>query len=585
MCDEYSHRNCLKKGIAIGVPCLFFATVWVFFQWVYPYHLFFKEQLTLFVMQRSYVLSYLAKPAFLTQALGDFITQFYILSGGGATVVVLTCLLLWVGIRSTFKRIGFRTPGVWALLPVLAECVLTCYIEYPLAMTLGAVVSVWTFVVLSSCRNLPARLGLMALALVLLYPLVGAPFFIFACLAVFYAYQTTKTFRAPLLLVVLGLGTPWAWGLLFHLTPYQAYFYPIVEGYMMRHHFLYLITEGTLVCLLLVSVWKQQWVRFTVGCILAAALVIVGATKTYQPKEELLLDLATNAYFNRWERVLEKSAANPHKLYMVSYYHNLALSREKRLPYELLNYYQPAYHGLLLQIDENVGYLPILFSTDALQLCGDMAQAQHSALLGITFTPHQRSSRMARKLAEIALINEDNLAADKYLWLLEHTLFHKKWARTVQQQRLEGKTTSLPFAFFTTPLRTEQDILFSPNQWYKSLRNLLQSNPQNQIAVDYLLCFHLLNKDLAAFKQDYDTYYWNIFGQTPPRLYQEALLMCLSEQEDPMTQMRQYGILPAVYEDCNRYLDLYQKAQGNGRPLEPNYGKTYWFYYYYAQIK
>ena len=36
---------------------------------------------------------------------------------------------------------------------------------------------------------------------------------------------------------------------------------------------------------------------------------------------------------------------------------------------------------------------------------------------------------------------------------------------------------------------------------------LAESNPNNKIAIDYMLCSDLLLKDMETFKRDYDTYY------------------------------------------------------------------------------
>ena len=105
------------------------------------------------------------------------------------------------------------------------------------------------------------------------------------------------------------------------------------------------------------------------------------------------------------------------------------------------------------------------------------------------------------------------------------------------------------------------------------------------MAADYLLCFHLLNKDLQLFKKDYDRYYYPAFGSFPSRLYQEALIACMNEKENPQEQLKHYRISAKVYQDCLQYLSIYEDAKGDGRAVEKLFGKTYWFYYYYAQLK
>jgi hypothetical protein len=84
-----------KKEVLIkaGSVMMFAILCIAFFQFFYPYHLFIKEQLQLFLFTSEYFISYLSKPASLASYLGDFFTQFF------------------------YLRCGQRSDGVWQ--PVL----------------------------------------------------------------------------------------------------------------------------------------------------------------------------------------------------------------------------------------------------------------------------------------------------------------------------------------------------------------------------------------------------------------------------------------------------------------------------------
>ena len=353
---------------------------------------------------------------------------------------------------------------------------------------------------------------------------------------------------------------------------------------MLRQPFVFLLTEGFLLLSLLpVFIFRQckQWIAlFTV-----LTLGTITITKAYNASEEKTLAFSSEAYFGHWGKVIRLNKDNSYPTYLSAYYTNLAYARQNKLCDELMLHYQPAFHGLLLQINESTGYIYAMASPDALMECGDMAQAQHSAMLAMTFTPHQRSSRMVRKLAEIAIINEDYSVAQKYLRMLSHTSLHRSWARERLELIKSGQCDSIPYWAHKRRMLPQQDTLFSANQWRTSLVNLIESNPQNKMAADYLLCFHLLNKDLQLFKKDYDRYYYPTFGSLPSRLYQEALIACMNEKENPQEQLKHYRISAKVYKDCLQYLSIYEDAKGDGRALEKLFGKTYWFYYYYAQLK
>lgn len=192
---------------------------------------------------------------------------------------------------------------------------------------------------------------------------------------------------------------------------------------------------------------------------------------------------------------------------------------------------------------------------------------------------------MMRKLVEIAIVNEDYAVARKYLRMLSHTSLHQEWAKKRLEIINAGQGDSISLWTEKRRMLPQQDTLFFANQWRTSLANLIESNPRNKIAADYLLCFHLLNKDLKLFKEDYNRYYYPTFGTHPPRLYQEALMACMNEQENPQEQLEHYHISSQVYKDCLKYLSIYEATQGDGRALEKQFRKTYWFYYYYAQLK
>jgi len=89
-----------------GLVALFAIACIVFFLFYYPYHLFFKEQMQLFLFTSDYSLSYLYKPAALSCYLGDFFTQFFYLRGGGPVVISLTLCLEWLLISYVLKKTG-----------------------------------------------------------------------------------------------------------------------------------------------------------------------------------------------------------------------------------------------------------------------------------------------------------------------------------------------------------------------------------------------------------------------------------------------------------------------------------------------
>lgn len=509
-----------KRQIALAGAA--FIVLWTVLQILCPYHLAFKEQADYFLLDRTFVLSFLMKPAFLSELAGGWLTQFYMLVGFAPVMQTLLCALLWAGMSVFLKREGVSSPYLAALVPALLEGALSCLFEYPVSMTIGAVVSAWAAV---ACQSFKGRLQrpLELLMLLLGYPLIGSPVFL---LLVLLLYKNRRSPGHVLLLAVSLIAEIFLFRNIYRLTSAQAFVYPVVPGYYFgRAALIFYVEAGTLLAAL-AAMSSDKWLRRFLR-IICGLMVVLAFCLTVRPKEEWDIKISSLAYYGKWDKVSEMGKTNPYKSVTGSYFYNVSSSREGTLPEDILEVYQPLWKGLFLAINENSGYRRVFDSVEALMVCGDFAQAQHSALLGMTFTPRQRSSRMLRRLCEIAMANGD--------------------------------------------------ILFSANDWFASLRNLAEGN---DAALDRLLCLDLLVKDIASFRKDYDTYYKPKHASAPA-LYQQALMMTFDENVSPSEQLSEYAISSDVSEMCLEF--ILRREAGEVLTPDSSFGKTYWYYYYFAQ--
>lgn len=274
-----------------------------------------------------------------------------------------------------------------------------------------------------------------------------------------------------------------------------------------------------------------------------------------------------NACNGKWDRVAQMGLRNPHESLITAYCYNIALARDASLPDGLLKAYQPTYHGLFIPVKAGVECFKLMASTDALYLAGDYAQAQHSAMLGMTFSPRQRSAEMVRALTDIAFANGDYETARRYLGILSRTSMYRRWARE-GLRLLDTESDKLVVK------NDCKDILVQHNDYRTSLANIAATASDGRTAADYLLCLDLLNKDLDNFRKDYDRLYKDRYDLAgTPVLYQEALLMTFDEDTPPARQLTDYGISRTVLDGVADFL--------SGK--EELFRKSYWFYYKYAQ--
>ena len=551
---------------------------WCWFAFGVPYTLYTKEQLVLFVADWAAVAEYLGRPAILSSIVGDYLTQFYLIIGGAATILTLFMLLLWWGTRTALKRFGAGalSATAWALLPVAAEVALNCYVEYPLSMTIAAVVAVWSFVAWTKMREGASKYIIAALSIVALYWLVGAHTAIFVLGCVAWAWKEGRRVWSVVMPAV-ATGAVALWGELLYLPLSQSFCYPLIENYMLQHCSVFLITEAAFV-VALVGARGRAWL----GALVTTLMAVAGVAMITDRTQEYWLGMSCEAYFNRFDRVLERAEANwEYQSYVASYYTNLALAQRNELGEHLTEYYQPSTYGLMLDVDEGAGYCYAIAAADATAAIGDMAEAQRATLLAMTFTPQQRSSRVAKKIVEIAMVVGDRELAEKFLWQLERTAMHKTWAA----KRREVLATGSAALDVERAKLVSGDGFVGANDWYPALYALVEANGANRMAVEYLLSMHLLRKDRERFVADYERYFYPYWGAMPPKIYQQALMMAFENESELVAAINRYHISPEVQRECIEYSRIYVAEQGSGEALQERFGRTYWFYCNYAQMK
>lgn len=579
----FTHRKDISfMLVAVG---LFVVISFCFFQFLYPYHLFHKEQITLFLYTYGYFLSYLDKPAWLACYLGDFFTQFFYLRGGGALVLTAVLLVEWGVISRTLTRLRVgNTAMLFALFPVLIEWILYCRLGHTVADTFSAIIALGFFLGYTRISNKSLAIGAAFLMLPLIYTLAGGRLYLFVALIALYdSGRGRRAWIYWLLLTATAAALPFILRPFYLLTYEQAHLYPYRES--VDYLSPMIIPFGVL----LLQIRWFRLLRLNIRTVAATGLLMllllaVGIYNQANFERERILALSSELYFGNWHRVYQLVESNKLNNPMATYFCNIALSQKNELPDKLLTHYQPATRGLFLPVNQSASALSIFFSNEVFFHLGDMNLAQHSAMLAMIFSPQCRSSRMVKRLAEINLINGDSAAARKYLRMLDATLFHRQWSASREAMLTAKEPNAYPWLQTKRAQIATRDTLRTSNNYVASLNLLVESNPENRVALDYLLCYHLLNKDIRSFRTTFDTYCKDK-PMRLPRLYGEALLVCLASEKASPEEMQSYNIPGDVIADFMEYTRLYEANNGLAAPLSNRYASGYWFYFHFAKMK
>ena len=595
--------------LKLSVVLLPVIACFLYFRYVVPYHTVLKEQLLLFVYSSVYFWSYFSKPAVLACLGGDFLTQFLFFKTGGAVVITLLLAVEWWLIFLILKRFFVETRHVaslplWSLLPVMVEWIAWPHHLFSVTLSVSFILALSAFLIttpspsllrkrdeqctLQQCKGaLPLLKGGEWSFLILipaLYVLAGASVFLFLLLVVLYDIHCgRKRFVYRTIISGLAIAFPVFMRHSYLLSLRQAYLYPfpgIRQG----------LSLVALVLAILVAIlgnctvntakrrnarsadkWRvQQWLPLLGGGIGAVLLLMTGLVKTTDRKQEHLFGIIIEAYNKNWDKVLDIAESAELQQPVATCFINLALSQKDLLGERLMDFYQPFSAGLILPSTPDASWFAAFVASDAYYHIGDMDMAQHAAMIGMICTLHQRSARSVERLAEINMALGDMPAAAKYIRILESTLFH----RTRSKSGIFNSDQRKAVVFREDVIRKASDIK-------PSLELLVKSDPDHLQAVNYLLCFYLLNKDISAFFKAYTEYCKGKYHPVP-KVYAEALLIYFAGSNSTMKEVNDYGIHPEIIKSFGEYTRLYEASDGILLPMQEKFPNTYWLYFHFA---
>lgn len=277
-------------------------------------------------------------------------------------------------------------------------------------------------------------------------------------------------------------------------------------------------------------------------------------------------------YFGNYDRVVDIVRSSDGWNNQMLFFYNLVMAQRGELADHLLDF-TPNYLGTFEKIGPETPRLTIINQNELYWLLGDMTFTERAAMMTNVFAPDNRNVRMMRRLAECNLVSGDSLAAEKYLRILDKTLVYQPWAQRLRQHGREIYAQKMR-------LVNRRDTITITDNAHFLMMQLLDAHPDNQPALDYILCSTLLLKDIENFKRDYDRY---CLGDSPgpdrdallhrihtTKLYQEALCIWLAGSQAPQEEWQRY----IHREDVMKQFVEYNRERGN-----PRFCGTYWYYF------
>lgn len=312
------------------------------------------------------------------------------------------------------------------------------------------------------------------------------------------------------------------------------------------------------------------------------------------------LAVTNEYYFGNHSQIIKMVESEKEPTKRMMFYYNLVQAKRGTLPDNLLRFKHNEL-GTFTHVGPATPLLTINDMNELYWLLGDMTYTERAAMMMNVFSKENRNVRAVKRLAECNIVSGDKEASEKYIRILEKTLLWKEWAKKLRKDGATRFQDKIAFA-------NKRDTLSLSDNSHFIMMQLLDSNPSNTVALDYILCSDLLLKDIENFKRDYDRYCIGtdsqLSGQTAdfrhgrksdktmsnclpsaaagntvvrPRikeLYQQALCIWLAGTQATEEEWQKYIYLPQVL----KQFSLYNQHRGS-----KEFANTYWYYFDIAE--
>ena len=563
----------------------------LFFAFIYPFHLNYQEQYQMFLFTADYFFQLMEKPGGFSDYAGNFFTQFFFYSWVGAIVIASMLTLLQRAVWSVSRRMGVNPLFVpITFIPSLLYWGLLCDENYLLGgVAAMLLVTAWIHAY-TLFNSIPFRISFLLISIPLLYWLAGGAFLLLPLFAISRELTTREMKKNQLALLALaGILLALAFPILS-----KTYFlqYPMQQVWVGANYYRFPVNiplaVGVIGFLIVFIPFafrflsaRLQAKRASLILSIQIFLLIVGGSvfisQSADMEKEEVMAYDFNIRMRKWDRVIQladkKSPSGPLSVTCL----NLALAKQGLLSDRMFHYYQNGVGGLLPDFTRD--YTIPMIAGEVYYHLGFVNTAQRYAFEAMEALPdYQKSVRSVKRLAETNLINGNYAVAGKYLHLLQQTFYYRGWAKQALQTMKDEKLIEQHSEWgWLRQCRTKEDFLFSEAEKDMMLGLLFMQNKTNRMAYEYLMAYTLLSKDLEHFRQ-YFPLGESLNYQSIPVSYQEALIYIWGMSNTDPTQEIPYPVNPAIKQRFQAFRTISGRSSDPEPSLRAEFSDSYWYY-------
>jgi hypothetical protein len=574
----------------------------------------------------SFFLPFLSYPGGPLEYLSAFLSQFYYYSWAGALVVTVQAWLLSVCTDYLLRAANLtRIRWICFILPILLLVLYTRYAYY-FATTMALLITLlitclYIKMTLSQTTTLSCLSTFLSLS-VILYYLAGGAFLLFAVVCAIYELIFRFRWRMSLFYLLSAAVVPYVMGLLvFRVSIVDAFcnslpfswkilYYEVRKREVTIVYLLYLLLPLTLFVFgILQILWKR--LHFVKGrnkkkfrnkssnlllkifsryrhspklkwAVESLLLLAIAGSVVFFYRNEILrtrFKVDYYAYHKMWPELLTSAQHKPENPF-IAHTVNRALYHVGRLGYDMFSWPQQIDYLFLSDKKYKWSYWQIFDVFLDLGVVNMAENALTECLEGLGSRP-----MILKRLALINMVKGNLGSAKIYLGPLSKTLFHAEWANNyLDLLQTDPNLSGDKYIQHLRSLCLNEDCPMYSLLKEKTLLLLLEKNSQNRMAFEYLMAYHMLNKNLSKLAQNLERLHDFDYPKLPTH-YEEAAIIYMYRTKKPL-QLSPYLPNPQIrqqIEDFSRLLMSYgRNKQAAYKELSKKFRNTYFFYLMFA---
>lgn len=565
----------------------------------------------------------LARPGGLVTYVAGFLSQWYYYSWAGALILVVVAALLTELIRRHLAHAGLPRPLFVICLPALVVFLIANLYRHPLCAALTVTMGLLFALVFEKlpARKPAVRMVLYAVMAAIVFALTGAGgLYVFAALTTVYSiFLHRPWWLGAVVLVISGaiiwiaaeyvyflppdttflIATPWLDDMIAGLKPLFGVlmiglygFPPALLALMLLGRLLWNKHKGQIRPPKARKDRRERPALAIVvrvaGLLLPPSVLAVALSVTFDPLMRDFKIINACAREERWSQLMDAARRLPRDKTNIAINHeiNRALYHTGRLPYEMFSFPQNP-HALLLTHQPRPSNLTQLQLCDLFIELGNLNTAEKMA--AELLASEGPVGVVLDKLAWINIIKGQEQTARVYLYVLQKDSIYGATATAMLKDMDDG-----------FPAEQAADIgrlrICFPADPYgvtyggsveQILTGLLEPNPHNRMAFEYLMACYLLTRQLDKVMANLERV--NTFDyEGLPTYYEEALLIWRTMNRQPIDPAA-LGISPETYARYQAFLEA-SRAMKTGDPqagmarLVRDFGTSYFFYYGFGRV-